>query len=515
MKGRVLLILFLGFLWGGLQAQEEATFYTPRKKDPMMQKSSVDHRKFEILQQKFTNAHELTAACLSCHTERGKEIMATAHWKWERETYSKKRGIGSHGKNDLINNFCTGIGGSWATCTRCHIGYGYEDPQTFDFKNELNIDCLVCHDNSGTYRKGKGMAGYPHPSVDLSFAAQSVGLPKRENCGVCHFYSAGGNNVKNGALGNVLLECSREVDIHMSAEGADLACVECHRADKHQIKGKYYGVSSMNRDRATCTQCHSQQPHEDYVINEHTVKVSCQACHIPTYAKGNDTKTSWDWSTATKLDENGNPFSLDDERGNHSYLSIKGNFTWGHDLVPDYVWFNGTADHLLLPDKIDSTDIPVQINTLYGEYAEDEAQIWPVKIHRGRQAWDPVLKHIIQVKLWDKEKGKGGLWKDFDYVRAIEEGTKATNMPWSGTYDFVDTEMTLLLSHMVAPKESAVTCKECHTRGDGRLEKLEGFYMPGRNYNATVEKGGLLLIIMSLLGVLIHGGLRIFFSGKH
>ncbi len=29
---------------------------------------SVDHSKFEILKQDFEDAHQLTAACLSCHT---------------------------------------------------------------------------------------------------------------------------------------------------------------------------------------------------------------------------------------------------------------------------------------------------------------------------------------------------------------------------------------------------------------------------------------------------------------
>jgi len=92
---------------------------------------------------------------------------------------------------------------------------------------------------------------------------------------------------------------------------------------------------------------------------------------------------------------------------------------------------------------------------------------------------------------------------------------KSVEIPWSGKHDFIHTEMTLLLSHMVAPKEQALTCKDCHTREDGRLAGLNDFYMPGRNYNASIEKGGILLIILSLIGVIIHGGLRIFFAKKH
>ena len=510
MKAIQLLILFI-VITAGAYAQSDHTFYTPRNEDPVWQTKSVDHSKFEILQKQYDNPHELTAVCLSCHTERGKEVMKTAHWNWEREAYTKEKGITNLGKNNLVNNFCTGIGGSWGTCTRCHIGYGYED-NSFDFKNEFNIDCLVCHDNSGTYKKGSGMAGYPDPSVDLAYVARNVGRPAKENCGVCHFYSAGGNNVKNGTLDNALLDCSREVDVHMGVDGKDMDCVECHKTEKHQMKGKYYGVSSMNRNRATCTQCHTNRPHDNELVNEHTIKVACQSCHIPEYAKANSTKTSWDWSTATLLDEEGNPYSLNDDKGNHTYLSIKGNFTWGDHLIPDYIWFNGTADHHQIMDVIDT--IPVQINTLHGKYEDEEAKIWPVKIHIGTQPWDPELKHLIQMKMWDKDEGKGALWKDFDYYKAIEEGMKSVEIPWSGKHAFIDTEMTLLLSHMVSPKEDVVSCKECHSRNDSRLAGLTDFYMPGRDYNASVEKGGIILIILSLMGVLFHGILRLFFSFK-
>jgi hypothetical protein len=43
---------------------------------------------------------------------------------------------------------------------RCHIGYGWED-KSFDFNDPRNIDCLVCHDKTDTYKKIKGGAGWP------------------------------------------------------------------------------------------------------------------------------------------------------------------------------------------------------------------------------------------------------------------------------------------------------------------------------------------------------------------
>src|SRR5690554_6409475 len=135
---------------------------------------SVDHSKHEVLQQEFTNPHEITAACLSCHTERGEELLMSSHFTWEREEYTPGRGVTYLGEKTLLNNFCTGIFSNEGSCNKCHAGYGYAD-KSFDFENPYNIDCLVCHDNTGTYEKLSGGAGYPTPGQDFSAIAQNVG----------------------------------------------------------------------------------------------------------------------------------------------------------------------------------------------------------------------------------------------------------------------------------------------------------------------------------------------------
>ncbi|MCD6333661.1 MAG: hypothetical protein J7L89_10365 [Bacteroidales bacterium] len=78
----------------------------------------------------------------------------------------------------------------------CHAGYGYGD-KNFDFHRPTHIDCLVCHDQTGSYKKLKPGpepltgSGYPQPSVDLTRVAQHVGLPQKSNCGACHFTGGG------------------------------------------------------------------------------------------------------------------------------------------------------------------------------------------------------------------------------------------------------------------------------------------------------------------------------------
>ena len=117
-------------------------------------RSTSDHTKFKALQQEFNSGPEVTKACLSCHTEASKQLHRTQHWKWE---YRNAEGQ-LLGKKTLINNFCTTPVTNEAACNICHIGYGWKD-DTFDFKSEANVDCLVCHDTTGNYRKPAGMAG--------------------------------------------------------------------------------------------------------------------------------------------------------------------------------------------------------------------------------------------------------------------------------------------------------------------------------------------------------------------
>lgn len=471
--------------------------------------SSVDHTQFEILQQEFKTPQDVTEACNSCHTERHREVMNSSHWNWERISYMEGRGIESAGKSNIINNFCIGAQSNEQACAKCHIGFGMSNNH-FDFENARNVDCMVCHDNSEAYIKGASTAGYPDRSVNLSQVAQHVGQPTKHNCGSCHFNGGGGNNVKHGDLEQALLACSREVDVHMAANGMDMSCTACHSAENHQMLGKLYSVSSDNTHRATCEQCHTNTPHFDPIINRHNAKVSCQACHIPEYAKVNATKMAWYWSDAGRL-KDGEPYTEDDELGNHTYTSIKGTFKWATNVKPDYIWFNGTANLYILGDTINEN--PLILNNLYGSHNDGNSKIVPVKIHVGDQIYDKVHNMLIQPKLHGNEKGDSAFWVNFDWAQAAEAGMKQVGLPFSGEYDFIETVMYWPVNHMVAPKDQALACSECHTRSDdGRLAQLSGFYLPGRDYNKPLDFMGIFLFFASLGGVLIHAALRIIVS---
>ncbi len=492
-------------------AKEQSELEKLKQKMSKKHTSSVDHKLFSVLQRDFKRPQEVTETCLSCHNGRGKEVMKSNHWNWEKPEYIEGKGVVYFGKKNAMNNYCIGSDGNQKSCAKCHIGFGMGD--NFDASDEKNIDCLVCHDNSETYAKGNEMGGAPDVNVNLSEVARNVGLPKRTNCGVCHFFGGGGNNVKHGDLEKAMFEPDKETDIHMAIEGMNMECISCHKSEKHNISGKMYSLSSMNRNRSTCEQCHGDKPHDDRTINNHLYKVACQTCHIPVYAKVNSTKTEWDWSTAGQL-RDGEPFEVDDSLGNHTYLSIKGSFKWGRNLKPDYIWFNGTASHYILGSRIEDTNSVYELNKLNGSYADNESKIIPLKIHNAKQPFDPVNKLLVYPKLYSDTVGVGAFWKDFDFVKSAEVGMKEMNLPFSGQLSFIRTSMNWPINHMVSSKDKTVQCIECHTNDNSRLEKLTDFYMPARDNSAIVETAGLSLIILTLAGVVTHGILRLFSKKK-
>jgi len=136
---------------------------------------------------------------------------------------------------------------------------------------------------------------------------------------------------------------------------------------------------------------------------------------------------------------------------------------------------------------------------------------------RGKQPYDTVNNSFLVSHLFGKDDA--AYWKSFDWNKALRAGmaeAKAvgqTEMDFSGKFDFVETRMYWPLTHMVAPKEDALACNECHSK-DGRLAKLTGFYMPGRDANPWIDRIGWLLVLATLAGVLLHGLMRLIVGRK-
>ncbi|MBN2341364.1 MAG: tetrathionate reductase family octaheme c-type cytochrome [Deltaproteobacteria bacterium] len=399
----------------------------------------------------FATGQEVTAECLKCHPDAARDMMKTAHWKWVGAEVEVPDHKGKHriGKRNLINNFCIGIQGNWASCTRCHAGYGWED-DSFDFESETSVDCLVCHDGTGSYQKGA--AGNPKKEVNLEAVAKSVGYPKRNNCGLCHNFGGGGMGVKHGDLDASLNHPMENDDVHMGK--LDFLCIDCHQTRKHDIPGKSMSVSVNQENGVFCTKCHAEAPHADARINAHVNSVACETCHIPSYARRNPTKTHWDWSKAGDSTRPEDP---------HHYLKIKGEFQYANDIIPEYRWYNGTAARYLLGDKIDPS-LVTAINRPLGSIRDKRAKIYPFKVHYAVQPYDVGNLTLVV----PTTSGDGGYWHDFDWDKAFALGAKATGLAYSGKFGFTNTEMYWPLSHMVTPKADALTCNDCHS-DTGRL----------------------------------------------
>ena len=270
---------------------------------PFKLNSTADHTKFKELQKEFKTGPEVTKACLICHTEAARQIHTTQHWKWEYLNPENKQVLG---KKHIVNNFCTSVSSNYKSCASCHIGYGMEDDK-FDFTSQENVDCIVCHDTTGRYKKPAGFAGNPVTrdtefppgsgkiikGIDLQSIAQKVGKSRRETCGACHFYGGGGDGVKHGDLDSSLEAPDKALDVHMDVKGNNFVCATCHKTEGHQVPGSRYSPTAMDKNPAhmrgkadssnpaTCQSCHGQKPHKTQArLNDHTAKLACQSCHM-------------------------------------------------------------------------------------------------------------------------------------------------------------------------------------------------------------------------------------------
>ena len=147
-------------------------------------------------------------SCKGCHDQawagggqHADEVMASIHWTWEKtDSYTGDK----VGKYNVINNYCVAVKSNEPRCTSCHIGIGWSDTTWVPADNRDSIDCLVCHDKTGTYKKIPTGSGAPVPDLDYAAITASIGTPDRDNCGACHFFGGGGDAVKHGTLDSTM-----------------------------------------------------------------------------------------------------------------------------------------------------------------------------------------------------------------------------------------------------------------------------------------------------------------------
>lgn len=441
--------------------------------------AAMDHSQF--ITGPFASGSDVTKKCLECHDKQAMDVMQTSHWKWKgapRLVKGMEKSKEEYGKINLINNFCISVEGgdncaNLEFCSKCHPGYGMTN-RKFDFTDKTKVDCLVCHTKDPAYKKGLG--GQPDPKaikegkLDLVKAAQSVGKPDRNNCGVCHFFGGGGDAVKHGDIDSTLSKPTRDHDIHMGTaktNGLDMSCQECHKTKDHKIAGASTFLATFDA-RTACEDCHSgdMAPHKKSknaaILNGHLKSVACQTCHIPVYAKGQATKMSWDWADV------GKDIKTEEEFDKETFAKHKGTFTWGMNVVPTYAWYNGQTERYLKGQKVDPKKV-LYISKPVGSIKDQKAKIFPFKVHTGRQPMDTLTKCLITPQTHK------ALWADYQWEKALSEGVKGSGLTYSGKFEFVKTAFYGSINHEVAPKEKALQCGECHMGGNRLDWKALGY----------------------------------------
>jgi len=424
--------------------------------------------------------YEGTQSCLMCHEKEGLEMLETGHFKWAGKT-DKIAGLEGqvHGKNDVINNFCIAVPTNEPRCTQCHAGYGYKD-KDYDFTNPLNVDCLVCHDQSGTYAKGPKTGGMPDPNVDLEVVARSIRVgvePTRKACIFCHAKAGGGDNVKHGDISTDLIATTREYDVHMGTDGGNLTCVACHAANHDPVTGEVnHGIAGMSLhsvnegEMRQCKDCHGKRDaiHAGTSIEPLFAEgwhdhLACQVCHIPAIARAISTKVEWYWSDAG---QDISPIPVDPVTGRATYNKLKGSFVWSYDVRPTLRFSNGTWNRPVIGvnDKYDS--VPIDLGSPIGDYSDPDAMIYPYKLMIGDQPVDPVTKTISVPHLFGTQSGPNPYWGKFNWDGAMMDGAIYTGQDFSGSHTFEPTTMLLSVNHEIAPAEKALgmgsDCGDCH-----------------------------------------------------
>lgn len=430
--------------------------------------AGVDHSDF--IKGPFTKGQDVTKQCLECHESQATDFMKTTHWKWKgtpNHVKGMEKSTKEYGKSNMINGFCTTVfNGKDAkpmeSCGKCHAGYGWNAAK-YDHNDKTRVDCLVCHSQKGNYERAAvgcdiDMSAIKKGSMNFDVAAKSVGKPTLQNCGYCHFYGGGGDNVKSPGLDSTLLYADKNRDVHMAKKekgGAGMLCQDCHKATNHKIAGASSMMAHYD-SHVNCADCHNgaKAPHQKSknkaIIEKHMASVACQTCHIPTISRGQATKMTWKWSDMGKKIEPEEQFDKE------TFMKKKGSFTWNMNFVPTYAWYNGQIQRYMVGDKIKDPSKPVIMMKPAGDIKDKTAKIYPYKFYTSTQPMDSKFKYLSTFQQYDS------LWVHYDWDKALKDGGQDLGLPYSGKFQFVSTESWLSAPHEVAPKEHALQCGECH-----------------------------------------------------
>jgi fibronectin type 3 domain-containing protein len=423
------------------------------------------------------------ATCVACHQQQAQQMFGSLHYQEMADTphVANIDGLAGKGSNGarVMNSYCgTPSTSSRATCATCHVGNGRIPSAQLTSDQLTNIDCLICHQDA--YKRVPappysslsfpGTNGTTHTiqvvvedatgfqfvpdtakmTISILDAARTVHLPTRASCLRCHAGAGGSDGGKRGDMCNLSVNPSLASDFHMSPQGANLGCVNCHSVGGHRMAGR--GVDLRPDDSTnvlTCVTCHTAQPHKDYNARDgnsrdlHATRVACQTCHIPAFAKDISTEMERSWLNPV--------FSMAACRGQGGW--IPGDVR-ASNVMPTYAWFDGTS----LANVLDQ--VPVQ--SPQGEYVlalpdgsvqSTNAKIYPMKLHRSNAARQDSTGLMIPHSTF-------AFFTSGDFAKAVTEGQQLSGL--TGSYSVVPVTEYQTINHGVEVKANALQCGACH-----------------------------------------------------
>jgi len=422
--------------------------------------------------------YEGSKSCAPCHAQQVNEVFGSAHYKWRGPT-PEVPNLGRAGKLGGINDFCiypninfilefTNLARQRVVtgCSACHAGMGKRPSQQVSQDQLDNIDCLMCHLDS--YRRvgvnDNGDLRYiPDPTLNLPAILPNIHLPTTASCLTrCHTNAGGGPAVKQGDIDPVQLNPPRNLDVHMSPQGAGLTCLDCHTARNHRIAGRGNDIRETDLEaNVDCSRCHGATPHLSQDVNRHTDRVHCTTCHIPKYAVNTPTETHRDFTRSEQ------------ELSTLRYEPVR---VHKSNLDPVYRWFNGQSFFYKF-----GANINLQANNTFlmagplGNIRDPQAKIHAFKYHTANMAYEPQGMRLIPLK-------SRILWQTGNMDLAIRQGAAAVGFPLT-TYNFAKSRRYFSLYHMVPPKENALMCGDCHGASATRMNFAALGYTPRETRN--------------------------------
>lgn len=384
----------------------------------------------------FADARAVTEQCLSCHARQGKDILQSSHWTWERtrlisgenRTYAKKTGL---------TTFAVSVTANPSRCMTCHISTnllsGRHDPNS-----AADIDCLVCHDTTGTYQR---VLGAPVNTVDLARVAANVGTPRPANCLTCHGRECGLTGLSgHGGF---------DEDVHLNHNSANFSCQQCHPGTGKHAMQRQVTQGKETPKTTGCTSCHSADPHYRKQLNTHARTISCQTCHIPLLGRTTPVLISWNWLlrpglTVHQHTDRPVPF-----------LNADG-LTLAANLLPSLLWDNGGDQIYERGVRIDPATTNLLLHPLPRDHA---ARIRPFSVLYSTQLYDAKFRYLISPAL---TRDESTFFSDIDWEHIAAEGMNNLRLPFSGTLDFTATASFRRLNHGVSPAAHALGCMDCH-----------------------------------------------------